>query len=124
MLVIYWYPLDQTERKSDVPKYHRKRFSPQTYAEIINRQKGRCACGCREKFTDASRIDFDHHIPLFLDGADHPDNLRAVKKNHHLKLTVAQTKARAKMKRLERQKGRGKMNQRDARIAKLVGLER
>ena len=104
-------------------KYHRKRFLSKTYADIINRQDGLCACGCKEPFTDVTKIEFDHHIPLWCDGKDEPGNLRAVIKNHHLEITKEQAKARAKMKRLERRGGGKRLNQRDKAIARMTGLE-
>jgi len=105
------------------PARHRKRFSPNVYASIIERQRGRCGCGCREKLGDDPRqIEFDHVLGLEEGGPDTPGNLRAVKKKHHLEITKAQTKRRAKVKRIKERDGlrKSKLSQRDKALAKIL----
>lgn len=105
-------------------KRARIRFSPKVYAEIVLRQGGRCACGCREKFVAGEPIQFDHELPLDLEGADRPDNLRALKPKHHLLKTTKEAKARAKVKRIQRRGGmlRKKPSQHDLALARLINL--
>lgn len=79
----------------------RRRFHPRTYADIIARQDGLCACGCDEPLgTDPRDIEYDHAVPLWNGGEDTPENLRALKKKHHFDKTRRETRARAKMKRI------------------------
>lgn len=84
------------------PKKHRRRkFHPRTYAAIVERQNGICACGCGEPLgTDRRDMHFDHEIALWNGGEDSPDNLRALKKKHHLLKTIREATDRAKMKRI------------------------
>ncbi len=101
----------------------RRRFSPKTYAGIIARQKGRCACGCREKLgTDPTQIHYDHWIPLWNDGPDTEENLHALKVRHHLAKTRKEAKARAKGKRIQERDGlrRRRMNAGDKVLAKIL----
>ena len=101
----------------------RRRFSPKVYAEIVARQGGLCACGCKESLgTDPRDIQFDHEIALHLDGADTPDNLRALKKRHHLEVTKRQATARAKSKRIQERDGmmRRRLSRHDQAFAKLL----
>lgn len=101
----------------------RKRFSPRTYASIIERQERICACGCGEDLgEDPREIQFDHEVPLEHEGPDTPDNLRALKRKHHLHKTIREAKARAKVKRIQERDGLRKlrMNRRDKALAKLL----
>lgn len=101
----------------------RRRFHPKTYAEIIERQDGICACGCDEPLgTDPRDIQFDHEVALHLGGADTPDNLRALKKKHHLVKTIREAKDRGKFRRIADQGGMTKrrMNQQDRMLAKYL----
>lgn len=104
----------------------RRKFPPSVYAEIIERQEGKCACGCGEPLgTDVSQIHFDHWIPLWNDGPDTPENLRALKVRHHLAKTRKEAKARAKVKRIENRDGlrKRRMNQGDKALAKMLDRE-
>ncbi len=101
----------------------RRKHSARTYAEIIARQDGICACGCKEELgTDPRDFQFDHHIPLHLEGEDTPDNLRALLKRHHLTKTVKEHKLRAKMARIKERDGMRKprMNARQKVLAKIL----
>lgn len=104
-------------------KPRRKRFPPHVYAGIVKRQGGICACGCGEPLgSDPRAFEFDHEIPLWKGGEDHPDNLRARKKKHHLPKTQAEATERAKVKRVEGRDGMRKrrMNRHDKRLAALL----
>lgn len=101
----------------------RRRFHPRVYAEIIERQGGICACGCEEELgTDPRDIQFDHELALHLGGEDTSDNLRALKKRHHLAKTIRETKDRAKFLRIAERDGMSKrrMNRRDRELAKML----
>ena len=98
----------------------RRRFHPRTYAAIIARQDGKCACGCGEALgADPRGIHFDHAIPLWNAGEDSPDNLRALKVRHHMRKTGREAKDRAKMKRIIERDGlrRRRLNRRDQILA-------
>jgi len=101
----------------------RRRFHPRVYAEIIERQDGKCACGCGEELgTDPRDIQYDHERPLWNGGEDTPDNLRALKKKHHLLKTIGECKDRAKMKRIIERGGMAKrrMNRQDRELARYL----
>lgn len=106
-------------------KPRRKKFAPAVYRAILIRQRNRCACGCREKFTDITDVHFDHEVPLHLDGPDTPENLRALKKRHHIKKSVAEAKARAKVKRIQATAGltKPKLSARQKAMSKFFGFE-
>ena len=101
----------------------RRRFPPRVYAEIIARQDGICGCECGEPLgSDPREFEFDHQIPLWKGGEDHPDNLRARKKKHHLPKTQAEATERAKMKRVIGRDGlrKRRMNQHDKALVKML----
>lgn len=98
----------------------RRRFHPRIYAEIIERQDGKCACGCGEELgTDPRDIQYDHERPLWNGGEDTPENLRAVKRKHHLLKTIGEARDRAKMKRIIERDGlrKPRMSRRDKILA-------
>ena len=99
---------------------HRKRFHPRTYADIVERQGGICACGCGEELgTDPRSIHYDHQVPLWNGGEDKPENLQALKPKHHLIKTGREAGDRAKMKRIIERDGMRKprMSRRDKILA-------
>ena len=101
----------------------RIRFHPRIYAEIVRRQDGICACGCGEALgTDPREIEYDHEIPLSLDGEDTPENLRALKRRHHLVKTIGETKARAKVARIQSREGlmKRRLNRHDRALAAIL----
>ena len=102
----------------------RRRFSPRTYASIIERQDGVCACGCGEPLgTDPREIQFDHETPIWAGGVDMPENVRALKKRHHMDKTRKEAKARAKADRIRAREGlmRKRLSARDKALAGLLG---
>ena len=112
------------KRTGELKRTRRRRFHPRVYAEIIERQDGFCACGCEEELgTDPRDIQFDHELALHLGGEDTPENLRALKKRHHLVKTIRETKDRAKFVRIAERAGLSKrrMNRQDQMLAKMLG---
>ena len=102
----------------------RIRFHPRVYAEIVRRQDGICACACGEPLGDDPRdIQFDHELALHAGGPDTPDNLRALLRRHHLTKTVRETKARAKVSRIQARGGMTKrrMSKHDRAMAYYLG---
>lgn len=102
----------------------RRRFHPRVYAEIIERQNRMCACGCDEPLgTDPRDIQYDHAVPLWNGGKDTSENLRALKKRHHLAKTRREAKDRAKMKRIVERSGmiKRKMSRQDKALAHYLG---
>lgn len=81
-------------------KVVRRRFAPRVYAEILERQKLICACGCGEALTDPADVHYDHELPLWCGGEDAPANLRALKRKHHLAKTRSEAAALAKTRRI------------------------
>lgn len=79
----------------------RRKFSPKVYAEIIERQRMICACGCGEAL-EVGLIDYDHEIALELGGKDEPDNLRAMIRRHHKAKTKEDMVKIAKVRRIEK----------------------
>jgi len=103
----------------------RRKFPPAVYAEILERQDKKCACGCREEIKSNSEINWDHILPLDLDGKDEPENLQALKKGHHQEKTNKEISAGAKTLRIQKQDGlkKKKPSQKDQVMAKAMGLE-
>ncbi len=101
----------------------RRRFPPRVYAEIVKRQDGICACGCGEALgTDPRDIQYDHEIPLWKGGEDTPENLRALRKKHHLAKTIGEAKDRAKFRRIAERGGMTKrrMSRHDRDLARYL----
>ena len=49
----------------------RRRFPPAVYAAIIERQNGKCACGCGEPLgTDPTKFEWDHWVEIWEGGED------------------------------------------------------
>lgn len=104
----------------------RKRFAKHVYRDILFRQNFNCACGCREIILPGDVVNYDHWTPLHLGGEDTPANLRALKGAHHLKKTVAEAKARGKVRRIVLKSGlrtKGK-NAKEKRLEKIRQWER
>ncbi len=103
----------------------RRTFPPKVYRAILIRQRNICACGCGEKFETMADVQFDHEKPLHLEGEDVPENLRALKRRHHILKSNREATARAKVKRIQDRDGllRKKPSRRDVVMAKAMGLE-
>lgn len=100
------YPLQKRPKE----QVRRKRFSASVYAGIIVRQDGKCAC-CGEPLGDDPRdIEFDHELELWRGGKDAPENLRALKKKHHMQKTRGEAAELAKTRRIESKGGHRRRN--------------
>ena len=69
---------------------------------IVERQNGFCACGCG---TNLDTCELDHILPLYLGGADEPDNIQALTPACHLRKTVDEAAIVAKTRRLRIKNG-------------------
>ena len=98
----------------------RRRFHPRTYAEIIARQNGICACCDVPLGTDPRLIEFDHILPIHLGGEDNAGNMRALTKSCHRAKTSREATQRAKTKRLSQGP---RMNRHDRLLAKYLESE-
>ena len=105
------YGLYRPSKKPKARKIRRKRFPAWVYAAIVAKQHGLCACGCEEPLgADPRDIEFDHEHELAIGGADTPDNIRALKKRHHLDKTRANAAKIAKARRIEANGGHRRRN--------------
>lgn len=104
----------------------RKRFRRWEYLGILKRQELICACGCDERLNSNEGYQFDHALPLHLGGEDALDNLRAVRDPCHKKKTKAESKGRAKVRRIKLSKGLTgkKPNKKDKFLQKMKQRER
>ena len=102
-------------------KSPRHRFPPSVYRAILVKQDWKCACGCGEVMYNP-QMQWDHILPLHLDGKDEPENLQALIKGHHAKKTHKEASARAKTKRIIARRGLRdkKMSERDKVMAKVL----
>ena len=99
-------------------KKPRRRFTPAQYESVLARQDYICACGCGEQIVVGDH-HFDHEIPLWLDGPDTLENLRALKRKHHLVKTRHETSVRAKNNRVRAKHVGPRLNARDREIARI-----
>lgn len=75
---------------------------------VIERQAGRCACGCREPLgTDPRLIEYDHAQDLRFGGTNDLENFRALIKKHHLQKTIDGHRQAAKIERLRQKHAPG-----------------
>ena len=96
----------------------RRRFTPTQYWSVLDRQNMICACGCNEPLV-IGETDFDHDKSLWLDGPDTLENLRALKRKHHLVKTAAEAGMRAKTDRQRAKHVGPRLNARDREIARI-----
>ena len=96
----------------------RRTLSPSEKARVIDRQRGRCACGCGEALV-VGFIDFDHVLDLQFGGSNDLDNFCALIRKHHRAKTDRNITLRAKCDRI-RAKHEGKwLNSKDRELAKI-----
>ena len=98
-------------------KKPRSRFSPAQYESVLARQNYKCAC-CGEPMV-IGETEFDHDKSLWLDGPDTLENLRALKRKHHLVKTKAEATQRAKTDRQRAKHFGPRLNARDREIARI-----
>ena len=83
--------------------------------DVVIRQEGKCACGCNQKLGSLKEIEFDHvpalifreydpETKLYTPDANDPTRIFAKRIECHLKKTVKDIKANAKVKRLQNPK--------------------
>ena len=98
----------------------RKYLSPSEKITVRTRQNHKCAC-CGEPLTMGG-VEYDHIIPISLDGTNDLSNFQALNKGHHTRKSVKELKARAKVKRIKAQGGllRKKKNQADKAIERIL----
>ena len=82
----------------------RRYLSPKEKLAVRARQNHKCVCGCGEPLAMGG-VQYDHIIPLHLDGTNDIDNFQALNPKHHGKKSVKELKARAKVKRIQAQGG-------------------
>lgn len=92
------------------PVTHRRRFHARDYASIVERQQGLCACCGEPLGTDPRDIEFDHWTEVAIGGTDTLDNLRALRKKHHLDRTRSRAAVLAKTGRIEAKGGHRRRN--------------
>ena len=102
----------------------RRKFSPKVYMGILLKQNGRCNCGCGEFIHKVEDINWDHILPLAMDGRDEPENIQALLKGHHVLKSGKEASARAKVVRIQDQGGlrKKKLSQKDRVMAKALGF--
>ena len=71
---------------------------------VRQRQDNLCACGCKEPLAMGG-TQYDHALPLSLGGSNDLENFRALNPRHHMKKTIRELKARAKIARIQTQDG-------------------
>lgn len=76
----------------------RKRFHRRIYWQILRRQKARCSA-CDGSLR--SGYQFDHVLPIWLGGADAPENLEALCVPCHRHKTALEAGQRAKVTRIK-----------------------
>ena len=98
----------------------RKYLSPSEKITVRTRQNHKCAC-CGEPLTMGG-VEYDHIIPNSLDGTNDLSNFQALNKGHHIRKSVKELKARAKVKRIQAQDGlrAKKLSRADKAMAKIL----
>lgn len=101
----------------------RRYLSPSEKAKVMDRQRGICACGCREPLV-IGQIDFDHRIGLSFGGTNALSNFEALKRKHHRAKSNDENTRRAKADR-QRAKDRGEwLNAKDRELARIQSRTR
>ena len=100
----------------------RRYLSPFEKETVRVRQDQKCAC-CGESLATGG-IQYDHALALHLGGTNDIENFRALNPRHHMKKTIRELKARAKVKRIQAQDGlrKKKQSRADKAAAKILGL--
>ena len=66
---------------------------PHLRAAILRRDGNRCTWVDHGQRCQAKATDVDHWVPASRGGSDHPDNLRALCREHHDRKTAAEANA-------------------------------
>ena len=97
----------------------RRRFSAAALAKVWDRQGHLCACGCGEPLV-VGHVDYDHEIPLWADGPDTLENLRALIRKHHLPKTKREATQRAKEARVRSKHDGTWLNAKDRELERIM----
>lgn len=97
----------------------RRYLSASEKARVIERQSGKCACGCRGAL-EIGAIDFDHVLDLQFGGTNDLSNFCALIRKHHKIKSNANNTIRAKCDRIrEKHEGRW-LNAKDRQLASIL----
>lgn len=94
----------------------RKYLSPSEKSRVIDRQRGKCACGCREALV-VGQIDFDHVLDLQFGGTNDLSNFCALIRKHHKQKSDANNSIRAKCDRMKAKHEGRHLNAKDRELA-------
>ena len=78
----------------------RRYLSPSEKSRVIDRQHGKCACGCKKPLV-IGQIDFDHVLDLQFGGTNALENFCALIRKHHRAKSNANNTLRAKADRIK-----------------------
>lgn len=78
----------------------RKYLSASEKSRVLDRQRGKCACGCRQQLV-VGQIDFDHVLDLQFGGTNDLSNFCALIRKHHKAKSNANNTLRAKADRIK-----------------------
>ena len=101
----------------------RRYLSAAEKSRLIDRQRGKCACGCGEKL-EVGKIDYDHILDRWLGGSEALENFCALIRKHHRKKTDANTTIRAKCDRMKAKHEGTFLNFKDRELASLRSRSR
>lgn len=96
----------------------RRYLSAREKAIVIERQKGKCDCGCKEELK-LGAIDYDHRLALQFGGTNSLDNFVALVRKHHRAKSDKENTVRAKMDRIKAKHTGTYLNATDREIAKI-----
>ena len=92
-------------------------------SRLIDKQGGKCACGCGETLV-VGQIDFDHSLDRQFGGSEALENFCALIRKHHRKKTDANTTIRAKCDRIAAKHNGTWLNAKDRDLASLRSRSR
>lgn len=97
----------------------RRYLSASEKARVIDRQGGKCACGCGDMLV-IGQIEFDHRIGLSFGGSNALSNFEALIKKHHKKKSNDENTRRAKADRCRAKNEGTHLNAKDRELAKIM----
>jgi predicted NAD/FAD-dependent oxidoreductase len=101
----------------------RRSLSPAEKAKVIDRQKGVCGCGCKERLA-VGLIDFDHEIDLQFGGSNDLSNFVALIRKHHMQKTATNATRRAKADRQRAKNDGSWLSAKDRELARIMSKTR
>lgn len=96
----------------------RKYLSAAEKSRVLDRQRNRCACGCRQQLV-VGQIQFDHRLALQFGGTNDLSNFVALITKHHLEKTKGEATLRAKCDRMKAKHEGTHLNAKDRELASL-----